>query len=118
MFWSSSETVLLWLPGPFEIVCQARIPPWVEENQQRAMSRSRSNQSVVAAFNDPSSLRIDEASKRQCDRLMRALHGNFPGLPEDRVQLEVRQALPRGKDSGVCALSGTRVAEDKNFHAA
>jgi len=82
------------------------------------MSRSRSHQFAVAAFNDPGSMRIDEVSKRSLDRLTLALHSNLAGLPNDRVQIEVRQALPRGKGSCVRAFSGARVAEDENFHAA
>jgi hypothetical protein len=42
---------------------------------------------------------------------MAALHGNLAGLPNDRVQVEVRQALPRGK------APRAGVAEDENFHA-
>src|SRR5262245_31149612 len=109
----------MWFPWPLEIVCQARIYPRIEKDQQRAMSRSRSNQFAVAAFNDPGSMRIDEVSKRSLDRLTPpALHSNLAGVPNDRVQIDVRQALPRGKGSCVRAFSGARVAEDENFHAA
>ena len=82
------------------------------------MSRGGSNQFALAAFNDPRSLRIDEALKRSCDRLTGALYGDPAGLPNDRIKVEVRQTLPSGKGSCVRALSGARVAEDKNFHAA
>jgi hypothetical protein len=46
----------MWFPWPLEIVCQVRIHPWIEEDQQSAMSRRRSNQFAAAAFNDPRTL--------------------------------------------------------------
>jgi hypothetical protein len=125
----------MWLPGPFEIVCQARIDPWVEEDQQRAMSRRCSNQFAVAALNDPGSVGINEVAKGSCDSFIRALqlpcrrlggdrafqHSNLAGLPKppnNRVRVKVSQALSRGKGACIRALSGARVAEDENFHVA
>ena len=108
----------MWLPGPSEIVCQAGIHTRVEKNQQRALSRRRSNQFAVAAFNNPGSLRIDETLKGSCDSFIRALHSNLAGFPNDRVRVKVSQALSRGKGSCMRALSGARIAEDENFHSA
>lgn len=64
---------------------------------------------------------MDEVSKGRFDRLIWALPNNlagFPDAPDDRVRVEVRQALSRGQGSCVCALSRARVAKDENFHAA
>src|SRR5215813_5113981 len=120
------RSVLMWLPGSFEIVCQARIDPRVEEDQQRAVSRRCSNQFAVAAFNDPGSVGINEVTKRSCHSFIRALHRSLAGLnlaglptpPNNRVRVKVSQALSRGKGACVRALSGARVAENENFHMA
>ena len=85
------------------------------------MGRRGSNQLAVAAFNDPGSVGINEVAKGSCDSFIRALHSNLAGLPKppnNRVRVKVSQALLCGKGACIRALSGARVAEDEDFHAA
>jgi hypothetical protein len=63
-------------------------------------------------------MRISEASKESCNRLRGASYGDLAGFPNDGIQIEVRQALPRSEGSSIGALSRPRVAEDEDFHAA
>lgn len=113
---SRSRGILVRFPGARPIVFQASLQARVEKNQLRAMAGCGLYQVSVAAFDDPTIVLRKEELQRRRNRFRRTLHGNLVGLPDDGVQVEVREALRQIQLLGERTLAGARIAEDQDSH--
>ena len=108
--------VLVGFPGPPLVVLHARLQARVEEDQLRAMAGGGFDKLAVAAFDDPAPVQVEERGQRPRDGFRIAPYRHLVRLPDNRVEVEMGQAMRHRQLPGEGALAGAGVAENEDSH--